>query len=228
MTLLHNGIMRGGPRCVEVPDRGGSRRGQDSVPMRGRTRHWSRQGKSETLGLRAHRMKLVAVPQWVRAQAQVPPDPSLASRSEVPSTCTPRHGRTELDGMRMQAACSSPDQGHVVDNRITRTALQRGMPTVSRGRKAAVLGAGGRGRRTPPGSQSGAGRHRGSAGTWESPLSPWHTPGMGDRVTQGPGVVWEFRPEYEPVRAPTNGPQQARYRGASAKRRVPRGAERQS
>jgi hypothetical protein len=102
------------------------------------------------------------------------------------------------------------------------------MPTVSSGRKAAVLGAGGRVRRTPPGSQSGACLHRGRSGTWESPLSPWHTPGMGDRVITGPGVGWECRPAHEPVRDTTNGPQQARYRGASAKRRVPRGAERPS
>jgi hypothetical protein len=102
------------------------------------------------------------------------------------------------------------------------------MPTVSSGRQAAVLGAGGRVRRTPPGSQSGAWIHRGSSGTWESHLSPCHTPGRGDRGTKGPGVVWEFRPDDEPVRATTNGPKQARDRGASAQRRVPRGAERQS
>ena len=102
------------------------------------------------------------------------------------------------------------------------------MPTVASGRKAAVLGAGGRVRRTPPGSKSGACLHRGSSGTWESHLSPCHIPGMGDRVTKGPGVVWEFRPDHEPVRDTTNGQQQARYRGASAKRSVPRGAERQS
>jgi hypothetical protein len=75
---------------------------------------------------------------------------------------------------------------------------------------------------------SGAWLHRGSSGTWESHLSPCHTPGMGDRVTKGPGVVWEFRPDDEPVRDTTNGLKQARYRGASAKRSVPRGAERQS
>jgi hypothetical protein len=115
-----------------------------------------------------------------------------------------------------------------VDNRITLKAIQRGTPTVSSGRKVAVLGAGGRVRRTPPGSQSGAGLHRGSSGTWESHLSPGHMPGRGDRVTKGPGGVWEFRPEHEPVRATPNGQKQARDRGASAKRRVPRGAERLS
>ncbi len=39
-------------------------------------------------------------------------------------------------------------------------------------RKAAVLGARGRVRRTPPGSESGACLHRGNSGTWESQLSP--------------------------------------------------------
>src|SRR5713226_5366317 len=115
----------------------------------------------------------------------------------------------------------------VVDTRIALKAGTRGTPTVSSGRKAAVLGAGGRVRRTPPGSQSGPCIHRGSSGTWESPLSPCHTPGVGDRVTKGPGVVWEFRPDHEPVRDTTNGQKQARYRGASDKRRVPRWAERQ-
>jgi len=43
-------------------------------------------------------MKLGVVTQWVRATAQVPPDQRLASRSVVTSTCTPSHGRTELEG----------------------------------------------------------------------------------------------------------------------------------
>ena len=64
-----------------------------------------------------------------------------------------------------------------------------GKPTVSSGRKAAVLGALWRVRRTPPGSESGACLHRGNSGTWESHLSPCHRPGSGDRVTTGPGVL---------------------------------------
>ena len=116
----------------------------------------------------------------------------------------------------------------VVDKRIALKVVRRGTPTVSSGRKAAVLEALWRALRTPPGSESGACIHKGSAGTWESHGSPCHNPGMGDRVTKGPGVVWEFRPDHEPVRDTTNGQQQARYRGASAKRSVPRGAERQS
>jgi hypothetical protein len=155
---------------------------------------------------------------------QVPPDQSLASRSEVPSTCTPSNGRTKLDGARMQAASLSPEMGIVVDNRITLKAVQRGTPTVSSGRKAAVLGAGGRVRRTPPGSKSGACIHRGSSGTWESHLSPCQTPGLGDRVTKGPGVVWGLRPDHEPVRDTTNTQKWARYRGASDERSDPRRA----
>ena len=155
---------------------------------------------------------------------QVPPDQSLASRSEVPSTGTPSHGRTKLDGARLQAASLSPAMGLVVDNRRTRKTVQRGTPTGSRGRQAAVLGAGGRVRRTPPGSQSGAGLHRGSAGTWESHVSPCHMPGPGDRGSTSPGVVWGLRPEDEPVRDSTNAPTAARYRDASAKRSARRGA----
>ena len=52
----------------------------------------------------------------------------------------------------MQAASLRLEMGRVVDNRITLKTVQRGTPTVSSGRKAAVLGAGGRVRRTPPGS----------------------------------------------------------------------------
>ena len=46
--------------------------------------------------------------------------------------------------------------------------------------------------RTPPGSESGACLQKGNSGTWESLLSPWFRPGMGDRVTKGPGVTWGF------------------------------------
>jgi hypothetical protein len=49
----------------------------------------------------------------------------------------------------------------------------RPKPTVCRDRKAAVLEAIRRVYRTPPGAESGAGLHRGDAGTWESPGAPW-------------------------------------------------------
>ena len=104
----------------------------------------------------------------------------------------------------MQAASWSPEMVIVVDNRITLKVVQRGTPTVSSGRKAAVLGAGGRVRRTPPGAKSGACVHRGSSGTWESRLSPCWIPGMGDRVTKSPGVVWLLPPWHEPVTDRTN------------------------
>ena len=190
----------------------------------GRTRHWSRQGKPETVGVRANLMKLVAVTQWVRAQAQVPPDQSLASRSGVPSTCPPSNGRTELEGTRRQAACSSPARSIVVDERRALKAGAWGKPTGSSGRKAAVRKAEGRAVRTPPGAKSGAGMQRGSSGTWESHVSLWQTPGVGDRVTTGPGVVWGFRPGHAPWRETTHAQPQARYRDASDKRRVRRRA----
>jgi len=112
----------------------------------------------------------------------------------------------------------------VVDNRISLKAVQRGKPTVSSGRKAAVLGATWRVPRIPPGSKSGACIQRGSSGTWESHLSPCQTPGLGDRVTKGPGVVWGFRPDHEPYRDTTNPQKQARYWGASDKQSVLRRA----
>ena len=66
--------------------------------------------------------------------------------------------------------------------------------------------------RTPPGSESGACLHRGSSGTWENHLSPCTIPGLGDRVTKGPGVIWGLRPDHEPDGDTTNGRKQARYR----------------
>jgi hypothetical protein len=72
---------------------------------------------------------------------------------------------------------------------------------------------------------SGACIHRGNSGTWESPRSPWHMPGMGDRVIKSPGVVWGFRPAHEPTWDITNAPKQTRYQGASGKRSARRGAE---
>ena len=62
--------------------------------------------------------------------------------------------------------------------------VQRGKPTVSWHRKAAVLGALWQVRRTPPGSESGAYLHRGNSGTWESHRSPClqtRTGGPGDQ-----------------------------------------------
>ena len=59
---------------------------------------------------------------------------------------------------------------------------------------------------------SGACIHRGSSGTWESHLSPCHTPGMGDRVTKSPGVTWGFRLGHEPSGEITNARKHARYR----------------
>ena len=106
----------------------------------------------------------------------------------------------------------------VVDKRIALKVVRRGKPTVSSGRKAAVLDALWRAWRTPPGSKSGACIHRGSSGTWESHVSPCHIPGMGDRVTKSPGVVWGLRPDHEPVWDSTNEPKRARYREASDKR----------
>src|SRR5437016_3183256 len=108
--------------------------------------------------------------------------------------------------------------GIVVDNRITLKDVLRGKPTVSSGRKAAVLDTRGQVSRTPPGAESGAWSHRGSAGTWESHLSPGHIPGLGHRATKGPGVAWRLPPRHEPLGDTTNGRKQARDREASDER----------
>jgi hypothetical protein len=39
---------------------------------------------------------------------------------------------------------------------------------------------------------------RGNLGTWESRLSPCLIPGVGDRVTKGPGVTGSFLPATSP------------------------------
>src|ERR671923_3084827 len=97
----------------------------------------------------------------------------------------------------------------VVDSRISLKAVGRGKPTVSTGRKAAVLDATWRAPGTPPGSESGACLHRGSSGTWESHLSPCDISGLGDRMTKGPGAAGELRPDHEPARDTTNAQKQA-------------------
>src|SRR6266705_3307655 len=112
----------------------------------------------------------------------------------------------------------------VVVQRMSLKLVSRGKPTVSSDRKAAVLGAFWRVRRTPPGSESGACLQRGNLGTWENHLSPSIIPGLGDRVTKGPGVTWGLRPSHEPDGDTTNVMKQARYREASDKRSDPRRA----
>src|SRR5215468_10977066 len=85
-----------------------------------------------------------------------------------------------------------------------RNGERRGELTVFSGRKAAVLGALWRVRRTPPGSESGACLQRGDSGTWESHLAPCDRPGLGDRVTKSPGVGWTLQPGHEPCGETTN------------------------
>jgi hypothetical protein len=93
------------------------------------------------------------------------------------------------------AAGGSEETGRVME---PRNGESRGKPTVASGWKAAVLGALGRGRRTPPGSESGACLQRGNWGTWESHLAPCDRPGMGARVPTSPGVGGVLRPGHEP------------------------------
>src|SRR3970040_1759180 len=76
-----------------------------------------------------------------------------------------------------------------------------------------------------------AGHHRGlraghvfTGGTRELGRATWlldAMPGLGDRVTKGPGVLWALRPDHEPFGETTNGEKNARYRGTSDKRRPP-------
>ena len=79
-----------------------------------------------------------------------------------------------------------------------RNGYSRGKPTVSSGWKAAVLGAFWRVRRTPPGSESGACLQGGTRERGRATGLLDVIPGLGDRVTKGPGAVWALRPGNEP------------------------------
>ena len=114
--------------------------------------------------------------------------------------------------------------GIVVDSRITLKDVLRDKPTGSRGRPAAVLDTPGQVSRTPPGSESGACRHRGRSGTWERHRSPGHMSGLGHRASTGPGVAWRLPPRHAPRGDTTHRRQPARYRDASAERSDPRRA----
>src|ERR671922_2325240 len=95
--------------------------------------------------------------------------------------------------------------GRVVDSRISLKAVGRGKPTVSTGRKAAVLDATWRAPRTPPGSESGACLHRGSSGTWESHLSPCNSCRSGEPA-DSTTLAWPrgLPPSHEPETETTN------------------------
>jgi hypothetical protein len=85
-----------------------------------------------------------------------------------------------------------------------RNEYSRGKPTVCTRWKAAVLGARWRVRRTPPGSESGACLHRGTRELGRAICLLDDMPGLGDRVTKGPGAVWALRSDSEPFGDTTN------------------------
>ena len=115
-------------------------------------------------------MKFTIVTQWVK----LPPVQSLANWTVVTPAGKPGNWSPKPGGARVQAAGLSPEMSIVVDRKDNLAAVGKGTPTPSVERKAAVRGAQRRAPRTPPGSESGAGTHRGNLGTWESPLSPCH------------------------------------------------------
>jgi hypothetical protein len=115
----------------------------------------------------------------------------------------------------------SPEISIVVDNRILLKVVSRRTPTVSSGRKAAVLGAIWRVLRTPPGSESRACIHRGDLGTWENHLSPCDIPGKGDRATKGPGVAWGLPPGCEPRWDTTNATEARKVSGSERQAKRP-------
>jgi hypothetical protein len=109
----------------------------------------------------------------------------------------------------------------VVDSRRLLKGVSRRKPTVSSGRKAAVLGATWRVPRTPPGSESRAGIQRGDVGTWENHLAPCDMPGEGDRATTGPGVAWGLPPGHEPTWDTTNATEARQVSGSERRAKRP-------
>src|SRR5262249_37786156 len=100
----------------------------------------------------------------------------------------------------------------------------KGKPTVCKRWKAAVLGAVGRVRRTPPGSESGACLQRGNAGTWESHLSPCPHTRRGGPGDQRPWRGRELPLDHEPVRDTTNSGSRQGI-GKASDKRSPRDGE---
>jgi hypothetical protein len=104
--------------------------------------------------------------------------------------------------------------------------VARAKPTVCSGRPAAGLDAPRRGARTPPGSARGACLHKGAAGTWASPGSPWGLSGVGVPTVEGqtPGVA-RRRPRRTRALRNHGTPSQRRaprYRGRSGSTARPR------
>ena len=113
--------------------------------------------EARNLGSGRQSMKLVVVPQEVSTlgckSSLMQASPAGQERPRVP----PRQGPYGAGCREERGRVSEP-----------RTGESRGKPTVASGGQAAVLGALWRVRRTPPGSESGAGLQRGHSGTWES------------------------------------------------------------
>jgi hypothetical protein len=130
-------------------------------------------------------MKWVAVIQWVRIARG---KSHLAKAQPAGQECTPRappvmgvrswreRGSRRRDGAPKYVKSWSTGEA---------SRCREGKPTVCSGRTAAVLETPRRVSRTPPGAESGAGLHRGDAGTWERQWSPWEIAGIGV-----PTIVW--------------------------------------
>ena len=161
--------------------------------------------KARNLGSGENSMQWVGVPQWVstwwckspltNAEPTGPERPPRASPAMGGRSWRERGGRPREGAPQGGESWSAgaPQRGRGTSRRCARTGRH---PSWGRYR---------RGRRTPPGSESGAGLQRGHAGTWEHPRSPRPMPGGGDRATPGP----------EPDGATTNAVKQARYREGS-------------
>jgi hypothetical protein len=125
------------------------------------------------LGLRSNPMKWVVVPQGGRP-----------ARGNSPLTKAPPAGQEGTPrAPPVRGVRSWRDRGRRPRERAPKyvewwstgsaSRCREGKPTVCSARTAAVLDAPRRVCRTPPGSESGAGVHRGDSGTWVSPLVSW-------------------------------------------------------
>ena len=182
--------------------------------------------EARNLGIESVLMKLVVW--WRKAQVRL----TRASRS-VANSVQPAMGE-ELEG-RAGGGVWRPEMRSVVAGDISQGGTEGKAdgfqwPEGSSPRRALASDG------TPPGSQSGAGRQRGSAGTWESSLPPCHSPGMGERATKSPGagrtasaIQRAGNGDTKPQEAGTvswnerQAKDHERGRGQSERHRVPRG-----
>ena len=167
-------------------------------------------------------MKLVVVTQWVRTgRFKSHLTKASPAGQECTSTCHPamgvrswrERGGRPRDGApkRVESWTAGEPQG-----------IQRGKPTVSTHRKATVLGAIQASAQDTTGvCRAGHGFRGGTRERGRATCLRVITPGLGDRATKGPGVIWGFLPDHEPERDTTNAREAGEVSGSERRAKRP-------